>query len=84
MPRNSVHRTVCRTIADNLSIQDWHTVTGSLNALGMDSLDRIEIIMQLEEKFGIRFSDDRYEAIKTVEDLIHHIKVLTYKPDIQP
>jgi len=42
--------------------------------LGADSLDAVELIMALEEKFGIEIPDDDAEKLKTVNDAIKYIE----------
>ena len=42
--------------------------------LGADSLDVVELIMALEEEFGIEIPEDDAENIKTVGDAINYIK----------
>lgn len=45
----------------------------TLNALGADSLDMVEIIMKLEEQFGLEISDEDAEGFKTVHDIIVYV-----------
>ena len=42
--------------------------------LAADSLDIVELIMNLEEKFGIEIPDSDAEKIATVKDVIDYIK----------
>jgi acyl carrier protein len=42
--------------------------------LGADSLDVVELVMALEEKFDIEIPDDQAEAIATVGDAIKFIE----------
>lgn len=42
--------------------------------LGGDSLDMLELIMALEERFGIEIPDEDSEAIHTVRDVIEYVK----------
>ncbi len=42
--------------------------------LGADSLDVVELVMALEEKFDIEIPDDQAEAIATVNDAIKFIE----------
>ncbi len=41
--------------------------------LGADSLDTVELIMQLEEEFGIEIPDDDAETITTVGAAVEYI-----------
>lgn len=42
--------------------------------LNADSLDVVELIMALEEKFGIEIPDEQAEKIKTVGDAVRFIQ----------
>ena len=42
--------------------------------LGADSLDTVELIMELEKEFGITIPDDKAEGITTVGDAISYIE----------
>ena len=39
--------------------------------LGFDSLDKIEVCMQIERDFGIAIHDDEMDRIKTVGDVLN-------------
>lgn len=42
--------------------------------LGADSLDTVELIMELEKEFEIEIPDDKAESIQTVGDAISYIE----------
>ncbi|WRA24044.1 acyl carrier protein [Helicobacter pylori] len=42
--------------------------------LGVDSLDIVELIMALEERFGIEISDEQAEKIVNVGDVMRYIE----------
>ncbi|WQU80447.1 acyl carrier protein [Helicobacter pylori] len=42
--------------------------------LGVDSLDILELIMALEERFGIEISDEQAEKIVNVGDVMRYIE----------
>ncbi len=45
-----------------------------VNDLGADSLDTVELVMALEEEFGMEIPDEEAEKIQTVGDAINYIK----------
>ena len=45
-----------------------------VNDLGADSLDTVELIMALEDEFGIEIPDEKAEKIKTVGETIEYIE----------
>lgn len=42
--------------------------------LEADSLDAVEVIMELEEEFNISIDDDAAQSIKTVGDIVRYIE----------
>ena len=44
------------------------------NDLGADSLSTVELMMELEEAFGVDIEDDEAEKIETVQDAIDYIE----------
>jgi len=60
---------------DPSSIKDEST----LQDLGADSLDIVEIIMRLEEQFGIQIKDEQAEGLETVGDVVTYVNELRSK-----
>ncbi|KAM0894605.1 hypothetical protein ACQ4PT_024363 [Festuca glaucescens] len=61
---------VCEIVKSQLALQPGTEVCGSskFTDLGADSLDTVEIVMGLEEAFGITVEESSAQAIATVED----------------
>jgi len=45
-----------------------------INDLGADSLDIVELVMELEDQFGMQIPDEDAEKIRTVGEAIEYIK----------
>ena len=48
--------------------------TSFINDLGADSLDTVELVMELEEEFDITIPDEKAEQIQTVGQAVDYIK----------
>ena len=48
--------------------------TSFINDLGADSLDTVELVMELEEEFDITIPDEKAEEIQTVGQAIDYIQ----------
>lgn len=63
-------------IVDKLGV-DENDVTleaSFTNDLGADSLDTVELIMELEKEFGVQIPDEEAEKIVTVGDAVKFIE----------
>ena len=62
-------------IMEQLSISDPDIVTleTTLEDLGADSLDMVEVIMALEDEFDVQIKDEDLESLKCVADLVDYI-----------
>jgi len=66
---------VKKTIAEELEVEESQITMESVivDDLGADSLDVVELIMRLEEKFDIEIPDEEAEKIQTVGDAVNFI-----------
>lgn len=62
-------------VMDQLAITDEDMITPNttLEDLGADSLDMVEVIMAIEDEFDVQIKDEDLETLKTVSDLINYI-----------
>ncbi len=58
----------------NLNPEEIKLESNLADDLGADSIDAVEIVMDLEETFNITLSDEQTENIKTVADLVNYIE----------
>jgi acyl carrier protein len=63
-------------IVDQLGVEEDEVTLESsfIEDLGADSLDIVELIMALEEEFGMEIPDDEAEKISTVNDAVEYIR----------
>ena len=64
-----------KIIADQLSVSEEEVVPEAsfIDDLNADSLDLVELIMSLEEEFGVKISDEDAEKIRTVQDAMDYL-----------
>ena len=72
----SVAERVKKIIVDKLGVDEAEVVpTANFNTdLGADSLDTVELIMELEKEFGISIPDEAAEKIATVGDATSYVE----------
>lgn len=63
-------------IVDKLGVDETEVTPEATftNDLGADSLDTVELIMELEKEFNITIPDDQAEKITTVGDAISYVE----------
>jgi len=63
-------------IVDQLGVEEEEVTPEAsfIDDLGADSLDIVELIMALEEEFGLEIPDDEAEKISTVNDAVEYIR----------
>lgn len=67
-----MYEKVCNMLAEQLGIAA-DTITPSsevVKDLGADSLDVVELMMALEDEYGITLPEGEVESVKTVQDIV--------------
>jgi acyl carrier protein len=72
----AVEERVIEIVCENLAVNKEQVTrsTNFIEDIGADSLDIVELIMELEEEFDIQIPDDQAEKIKTVGEAIDYIE----------
>lgn len=67
---------VTKIIVDRLGVEETEVVPAASfkEDLGADSLDVVELVMQLEDEFEMEISDEDAEKISTVGDAVTYIE----------
>ncbi len=71
-----VFEKVKEIIVERLSVEekDVSKESSFIDDLGADSLDTVELVMALEEEFGLEIPDEEAEKIVTVGDAVKYIE----------
>ena len=71
----SVEERVKKIIVEQLGVKEDEVKNNAsfVDDLGADSLDTVELVMALEEEFGVEIQDDEAEKIATVQQAVDYI-----------
>lgn len=71
-----IYQRLKKIIVDQLGVDESEVVPSAnfVEDLNADSLDLVELIMSLEEEFGIQISDEDAEKITTVQEAEDYIE----------
>ena len=72
----SVEEKVKQIVVDQLGVEESEVSLSSsfVDDLGADSLDRVELVMAMEEAFAVEITDEQAEKIATVQDAVDYIQ----------
>ena len=76
MDREEILDKVRSVVVDQLNVEEDEVVEDAsfIDDLGADSLGIVELVMALEEEFGISIPDEDAEGIRTVGDAISYVQ----------
>jgi acyl carrier protein len=71
-----ITKTVTDIVAEQLGVEKEEVTPDAsfVEDLGADSLDQVELVMRLEEEFGIEIPDEDAEKITRVKEAISYIQ----------
>ncbi len=75
MDRNEVFEKLKGILADKLTVEESiiEPTSNIIEDLEADSLDIVDMLMEIESEFGVTIPDDKIEDLKTVNDVIDYI-----------
>ena len=81
MSTEAIEEKVKSIIVDQLGVDEKEVVLEAsfVDDLGADSLDTVELVMALEEEFGMEIDDKDAEKMQKVGDAISYIENITKK-----
>jgi len=78
MSREEIEVKVKEIVAEKAEceISEVNDQTNLEETLGMDSLDRVELLMEIEKEFGITIPDDDADKVITTKDCVDLVEKL--------
>ena len=73
---STVEQQVKAIVAEQLGVKAEQVTNAAsfVDDLGADSLDTVELVMALEEEFGIEVPDEQAEKLQSVGDVIKYVE----------
>ncbi len=73
---STVRDQIAGILIEELEVEPSQIVpeAGLESDLGADSLQRVEILMKLEERFGLALPDQEADEVRTVADIVNWIE----------
>ncbi|QDH83467.1 hypothetical protein [Achromobacter phage Motura] len=76
---NLVQKRIAKVIADYAGIAEEHiSADADFEAFDLDSLDEVEIIMEVEDEFMIEIPDDELSNVRTIAQLADIVSAKEY------
>lgn len=73
--KDDTYNKIIEIMVEKLGIEkDRIQSVATFEELGADSLDMVEVIMKLEEQFGLEIKDEDAENMKTMDDVVLYIQ----------
>ena len=60
--------------ATSVDVSKINTETRFIDDLNLDSLDMVELMMKMEDEFGVEIPDDDAEGLKSVGDVVSYLE----------
>lgn len=75
MDRKTVMSKVTKIVSEKLGVDEKQIAETSrlVDDLNADSLDLVDLVMAVEEEFGVKIADSDLEKISTVKDVVDYI-----------
>lgn len=73
--RTSIAEQVMATVAAVAAVDAVELLpdTSLVNDLGLDSLGMFELVIEMEEKYDLRITDEDIDRIRTIDDIVDYI-----------
>lgn len=65
---------IIKILEEHFNTKIENTAISLVDDIGADSLDIVEVVMQIEEEFNIEIPDDEVEKLVTIQEIIDYVE----------
>jgi len=65
---------IIKILQEHFNTEIDNTDLSLIDDIGADSLDVVEVVMQIEEEFDIEITDEEVEKLTTVQEIIDYVE----------
>lgn len=76
MDRNQLSQEILAIVREQKTLPETVDFSAPLADAGVDSLDALNILFAIEEKYGIHIPDDKARAIRNLDDMVTVVEEL--------
>ena len=67
-------KNIVHTVVPNLELPTITLKSRIIQDLGIDSLEKVDLVLEVEERFNIEIKDDEVDSLRTVADVVDYIR----------
>ncbi len=71
--KDDIEQKIMAIVAEKVTTDDSFVTTATVHDLGLDSLDLIEIVLEVEDSFNCQIDDAKIEQLETIQEIIDYV-----------
>ena len=71
--KDDIEQKIMAIVVEKVTTNDDFVSTATVHDLGLDSLDLIEIVLEIEDSFNCQIDDAKIEQLETIQEIIDYV-----------
>lgn len=71
--KDDIEQKIMAIVAEKITADGIFVTTATVHDLGLDSLDLIEMVLEIEDSFNCQIDDAKIEQLETIQDIIDYV-----------
>lgn len=77
--KDDIEQKVIAIVSEKVATNNAVVLTSCVHDLGLDSLDLIEIVLEIEDSFNCQIDDAKIEQLETVGEIVEYVQGICKK-----